>query len=61
MQVGLPLFFLSLSEPRMESVLTMVPWLRFIITFVLGSVIMVAVVLLALSRYFILRRWGGEV
>jgi len=26
-----------------------------------GSVIMVAVVLLALSRYFIVRRWGGEV
>ena len=33
----------------------------FFITFVLGSVIMVAVVLLALTRYLILRRWGGIV
>jgi hypothetical protein len=53
-------YFFSVSvSPERNLVLTVSVVLY--ITFVLGSMIMVAVMLLALSRYLILRRWGGMV
>ena len=61
--IFLYLFFLSFNEPP-NGIGTdggLMALFFLLLPFILGSMIMVAVVLLALSRYLILRRWRGKV
>jgi hypothetical protein len=46
----------------MGSALRVLPWRLFLfLTRVLGSTIMVSLVLVTMSRYFVLGRWRGKV